>query len=46
MHTLVMKNTANNTIYRVQEPHTFLLTVNGIAFNEMTSNYHIIIQLL
>ena len=23
MHMLVMKNTANNTMYSVQEPHTF-----------------------
>ena len=37
MHMLVIKNTANNTMYTVQELHTFLQTFNGIAFNEITS---------
>ena len=37
MHMRVTKSTANNTMYIVQELHTFLQTSNGIAFNEITS---------
>ena len=37
MHMLLMKNTANNTMYSVQEPHTFLYTFNGIPFSGITS---------
>ena len=29
---LAIKNTTNNTIYTMQELHTFLKTFNGIAF--------------
>ena len=32
-----MRNTANNTMYIVQELLTFLYSFNEIAFNEITS---------
>ena len=32
MTVLVTKNTANNTMYSVQEPHTFLQSFNGVLF--------------
>ena len=34
---LVIKKTTNNTIYAMQELHTFPQTFNGIAFNEIIS---------
>ena len=37
MHMLVVKNTTNNTIYTVQELHTFLYTFDEIASNRIIS---------
>ena len=34
---LVIKNTTNNTIYTMQELHTFLKTFNGIESNGIIS---------
>ena len=53
MHMLVIKNTTNNTIYTMQELHTFLSTFNGItskvslykAFH-FHQHFHYILQLI
>ena len=37
MHMLVIKSITNNTIYTMQELHTFLSTFDGIAFNGIIS---------